>query len=314
LPLSGVNGRAPHPSPPPGVQGEKAHQGATDGGLAIRTKLLIVPLGLAVSGIAHLALLMPALYFGGAKPFDSAPADAITVDIVSPEEAGDLPKPDVAPVDAALPFDANAPAAPSPPPPSAAPALSVEARPQPQEQSPAPERAIRQSGMREAAAQPQVPEPTRPLPAWLSQQVGPAEPEPQQQESDITNMFAMPLMLPGGQVGGRYDSQAVDRADVSSVAAAAFRRHLKTCSTLPAGVAPEVRVVLRVYLKPDGSLAAGPAQNPEPIKVEGVSRGGGSLFQSAVAALRKCQPYKMLPPDKYEEWKQLDITFTRDNF
>jgi hypothetical protein len=38
------------------------------------------------------------------------------------------------------------------------------------------------------------------------------------------------------------------------------------------------------------------------------------LRNSAAAALRRCQPYKMLPPDRYEEWKMLDITFTPQNF
>jgi len=45
-----------------------------------------------------------------------------------------------------------------------------------------------------------------------------------------------------------------------------------------------------------------------------VSRGGGALYQSAVTALRKCQPYNMLPPDKYNEWKVFDLSFTPQNF
>jgi hypothetical protein len=42
--------------------------------------------------------------------------------------------------------------------------------------------------------------------------------------------------------------------------------------------------------------------------------GGGELYNAARAAVRRCEPYKMLPPDRYEEWKTLDITFTRENF
>jgi hypothetical protein len=34
------------------------------------------------------------------------------------------------------------------------------------------------------------------------------------------------------------------------------------------------------------------------------------LMQSAIRALRKCQPYNMLPPDKYKDWKTLDLSFT----
>jgi hypothetical protein len=89
----------------------------------------------------------------------------------------------------------------------------------------------------------------------------------------------------------------------------AFRRHLKTCSRLPAGanVTDSARVVLRIFLKPDGTLAA----PPQPIRIDGLLRGGGrELYLSIVAALRECQPYNMLPPNKYDEWKSFEISFT----
>jgi hypothetical protein len=50
------------------------------------------------------------------------------------------------------------------------------------------------------------------------------------------------------------------------------------------------------------------------IRIEGfVRQGGGYLYESIVAALRECQPYNMLPPNKYE-WKVFDISFTPQNF
>jgi hypothetical protein len=65
---------------------------------------------------------------------------------------------------------------------------------------------------------------------------------------------------------------------------------------------------LRIFLKPDGTLAA----PPQPIRIEGLLRGGGrELYLSIVAALRECQPYNMLPPNKYDEWKAFEISFTR---
>jgi hypothetical protein len=36
-------------------------------------------------------------------------------------------------------------------------------------------------------------------------------------------------------------------------------------------------------------------------------------MQSAMAALTACQPYSMLPRDKYDEWKVLDLSFTPQN-
>jgi hypothetical protein len=38
------------------------------------------------------------------------------------------------------------------------------------------------------------------------------------------------------------------------------------------------------------------------------------LRDSAVAALSACQPYTMLPPEKYNEWKIIDVTFTPRDF
>jgi hypothetical protein len=76
----------------------------------------------------------------------------------------------------------------------------------------------------------------------------------------------------------------------------AFRDHLKTCSRLPDGVnvTDNAGVVLRAFLKPDGTLAA----RPQPIRIEGVVRQGGEYpYESIVAALRECQPYNLLPPN-----------------
>ena len=37
---------------------------------------------------------------------------------------------------------------------------------------------------------------------------------------------------------------------------------------------------------------------------------GPLVMQSAISALQACQPYTMLPADRYREWKVLDLTFT----
>jgi hypothetical protein len=37
-------------------------------------------------------------------------------------------------------------------------------------------------------------------------------------------------------------------------------------------------------------------------------------MQSAVSALQACQPYAMLPADRYGEWKVLDLSFTPQDF
>ncbi len=62
-------------------------------------------------------------------------------------------------------------------------------------------------------------------------------------------------------------------------------------------------------MTPDGRLAA------EPLLIEAsASMKGPLLMQSAISALRSCQPYAMLPADKYNEWKVLDLSFTPQDF
>jgi hypothetical protein len=49
--------------------------------------------------------------------------------------------------------------------------------------------------------------------------------------------------------------------------------------------------------------------------IEGTaSMKGVQLMQGAVAALTACQPYAMLPADRYGEWKVLDLSFTPHDF
>ena len=108
-----------------------------------------------------------------------------------------------------------------------------------------------------------------------------------------------------------FDGPATEAADIASTLIAAFRRHLKTCSKLPASLSgtDDVKVKLRVLMTPEGKLAAGP------ILIEAsASAKGPALMQGAVTALQACQPYAMLPVDRYGEWKVLDLSFTPQDF
>jgi hypothetical protein len=179
---------------------------------------------------------------------------------------------------------------------------------QPQQQQP------QQQPQPQAAQQPQTPPP----PAQ-SASLGYTPPEP-----DVTVKYHVFLGLPpdlsgapppppssGNKPGDGIDATASEKANIASSAIAEFRRHLKTCSKLPAALTPSdnVHVKLRVMMRPDGKLAA------EPILIEGTaSMKGLELKQGAVNALMACQPYAMLPPDRYGEWKVLDLSFTPDDF
>ena len=128
-------------------------------------------------------------------------------------------------------------------------------------------------------------------------------------------LLGLPVDLPTDGAkdgpGDGFDAPASKPADVASNLVAEFRRHLKTCSKLPATVAPsdKIKIKLRVFMTPEGKLAA------EPVLIEAsASAKGPALMQSAIGALEACQPYAMLPADRYGEWKVLDLSFTPQDF
>lgn len=121
----------------------------------------------------------------------------------------------------------------------------------------------------------------------------------------------MMFTMPGGGAGD-FDAQATQAADVSTNIIAALRAHLKTCTPLPKSVAPtdDIQIVLRVSFTPDGHLATepmlikGPRPSPKVL----------ALLQGAMSGLQACQPYTMLPADRYKEWRSVDLPFTPRDF
>ncbi|CAN5229699.1 hypothetical protein BH11PSE4_BH11PSE4_20200 [soil metagenome] len=274
----------------------------------------LIRAAIAVSVMAHLVLVTGFL-LADARPFEPPAPDAVSVDIV-PEQAAppvkEVPQPaQPKPPD---PFRlpelsltekqqsensqqaASKPAAPAaqPPRPAAPQQKPAQQQPQPQQQPPPPE-------TQQAAAQP----PQTPPPASepLQQQSVPPAPEP-----DITVKYGVMLGLPSGDGLG---PTAYEKADIAPVDIEAFRRHLKSCSTLPGSVKPadKVRIVLRVSFAADGRLSGAPT-----LLEASASAKGPALMQAAISALQACQPYAMLPADKYKEWKVLDLAFTPQDF
>jgi hypothetical protein len=284
--------------------------------------------GVIISAVGHVAAMLLAVLFTGVNPFESIATEAIAVEIISPS---DVP-PDQPQSDTSEPGPGNGSAAefnprfdlaltPQPPtPPSPPPAKSTPPRQKEQQSarqtgSPgaAPQPATPQSAAPGAAAKPSAAAPSAPL--RMPAQMAPAEArEPDQaidrgtpKETNVADLFGMPLTLPDGRLGGGFDTPAVETAKIEPGTVDAFRTHLKSCTTLPAGVSPTERIslVLRVNLKADGTLA-GP-----PSLIEGsASAKGPAMLQNLLSGLQKCQPYNMLPADKYREWKSLDVRFT----
>ena len=93
---------------------------------------------------------------------------------------------------------------------------------------------------------------------------------------------------------------------LSAIEIKALHQCLAKSWSLPDNVSAgsDIKVVLRILLKQDGALAAPPqviAVSPSPF--------GPATAESAKRALLACQPFKMLRPEHYELWKDMEISF-----
>jgi hypothetical protein len=261
--------------------------------------------GTAASLVGHAAALALILVFAGIRPFNSESAQAITVDLVTPDEVKPPAKDETPPPpepklpDLDLKQSLDKPDATQQPPPLPQPAAEQQSAPKP----PPPTQAqMPQNESQQAAApaqQPAPPVPPTPTPAFKP-------PEP-----DLAVKYGINLGLPDAPSKNDFDDTAFKAAKIASTDIEAFRRHLKTCSAMPDTIsaADDVWIKLRATFTTDGRLATAP------ILIEGkASPKALALANSAIAALQACQPYAMLPADKYNEWKVLDLEFSPKDF
>jgi colicin import membrane protein len=86
----------------------------------------------------------------------------------------------------------------------------------------------------------------------------------------------------------------------------ALIRRISDCWSPPPGVdaASKIYVVLRVEFKIDGTMTQ------QPVLVEGTASPlGPALAESAKRALLLCQPFTMLKPEHYDQWRVFDMKF-----
>lgn len=297
-------------------------------------KRIIGP-GLALSAGAHLGIVAMALLLyvaansSASKPPDPAKPklpDAMMIDIVPPDQA---PRFEGTPADASTSGNQtsvnskSAAMQPQPPQPPARPTAQPQPRSNPQRDA------------RRTAAEPQPAPPAATLPPMIRSETGPpettqpktAEPDPTQAET-AENPAAVPppaidadkpdpsqtlaqLALVGGVLGGGIAAPPVGAPNVAHDFATVFLERVSSCSALPPGVgiSDKISISVRVTFNPDATLAAPPVPNGRIA-----SRKEAAMLQSATEALQRCQPYTMLPPQKYAQWKTLDLTFSPLNF
>ena len=259
---------------------------------------------IVASLVAHLSIVALLVVYSEVYPFSAVPSETIAIDLVTPAEVENKPEPPPKPPSAQSETLPTTPVTVQPPP------QAPEAPPmQPQQRQAS--RPVPKESPKQAAAPPQAQSPPPTTPA----SPGYAPPEP-----DITVKYHVMLGLPvglsappsaGDKPGDGGDATASTAANIDSSLIAAFRRHLRTCSRLPAEIvrSDKVMIKMRSLMAPDGTLAA------EPILIEAsASAKGPLLMQGAISALQACQPYGMLPKDRYGEWKVIDLSFTPKDF
>jgi colicin import membrane protein len=97
-----------------------------------------------------------------------------------------------------------------------------------------------------------------------------------------------------------------EAAQLSQSEIDALRARLRQCWSPPVGAADAARMVViyRVLFRRDGTIEGAPALVQAPAVAQ-----GPVLAESARRALLQCQPYTMLKPEHYDQWKDMQITF-----
>jgi colicin import membrane protein len=284
----------------------------------------------AISAVAHAGLLAWGLVSFSVKPFASPP-ESVPVDIVSATEYSqmmsgskkapkkEVPKPlaekvaekklveDPAPKVSEKPEIKEAKAEPPPPMPERRPTPPPEPKeakkpPQPKV-DPITEALKRDKAKKKQEAKEErhaeKPEPKKPqMPAFDPSQIAALldkrEPRRQLASNDVLSSTAS-LGVPSA-TAAKLSQSEID----------ALRARLAQLWNPPVGAkTPEELIVrVRVRLSRDGRLSAPP---------QVLTSGSSTLFQtareSAVRALFRGQPFDMLRPEHYEQWKDIEITF-----
>ena len=256
--------------------------------------------GLFISALGHVGIVAIGLLFLRASSQEAVPPDATLVEIVTPQE---IPRFSGTP--SYLRNSGSAQAARSQP------ALRAQNSPPQPEQKDEKEQENQKS---ERNAERSAPAKPHELPLQQAE-AGEMAPPPDAPaaaadaaaEADDTAaamaQFAQ-LALLGGRLGGGFAAPPIDSPLVGYDFTEQFRQVVSACAGQVPGVDPheQINVHIRVFLNRDGTLAAAPQlrdDNPSPKQQ--------TMMQHFVAGLEKCQPYTMLPPDKYKQWKRLDL-------
>jgi hypothetical protein len=228
---------------------------------------------IGISVVIHAVVMLWLVFAPGVRTLGPANAEAIMVDLVPPQEAP-----------AAVPTEPRSEDAKSADPKSE---QAKSEDPKPEERKPElPRTATRKP-------EPMRPEPTKPDPT----KPDPTKPRPTNAEEQAATAarLAWLLNLPTDTEASLAAPPSEGKSNLSSDEIADFKTQVSKCWIVPAGVpsTPGFDVLIRIALKPDGTLGT----RPELVRAP-ASAAGPPLVDSAKRALQKCQPYATLPADR----------------
>jgi outer membrane biosynthesis protein TonB len=281
--------------------------------------------GVTISSLGHAAILAWSVLTFVAKPNEAKPITAMPVDIISASDfsqvtAGtrtalnlETPKPFVEKISDPKPTeDPNAKvatrdvkaAAETPPAPAPKPPAPAESKPEPKRDLIA--EAIKKDDAKKPEpkrAEPKVPTPpkkatTAPQPMF----------DPRQLQALLDKRDPQRLAATGDAIhtGVSLGAPSTIGAQLSQSELDALRARLGQLWNPPAGASnpDELVVLVRIQLGPDGKLTAPPMV---------LTRGNSALYMAArdgaVRAIFRGQPFDMLKPEHYDQWKDIEITF-----
>ena len=286
--------------------------------------------GMTISCIGHAAALVVALLAISAHPVEAPPVDALPVSFVSekdftqmtqgvknaPQLKVDQPKPLADKVDIPKPVDQIAPKAADKPQittdsstPKVAPKPEIKPDPKQADKANKPQPEYKPNQIADLLKKDATKNPPKPddnsaaqkqdSPKFEANQIAQLldKRDPQRQLAAAETLNQTPnLGAASGAPGAQLSQSEID----------ALRARLTQCWSPPPGIdaTTKIHVALRVLLKPDGSLVQ------QPVLVEAsASALGPALAESAERAVLACQPFTMLRPEHYDQWKDLTLDF-----
>jgi len=280
-------------------------------------KLPEMKTGLTISALAHAALLLWGLISFAARPLEAKPTEGLPIDIISDKQFSEMTK-------GVKTGAKNAPPAPlvekigdTKPVEDPTPKINekreikaVKAEPVP---PPAPESETKE--FRKDPKPDAIAETLKKEEAKKKAEEKPKEQPKPQPQFDPTKIAALldkrapQRMASAGAVASPAPSLGYVNgaaAQLSQSEIDALRRRLAECWNVPAGAvnAGQLKVVLRVVLNKDGSVAV-----PPQLVAGSASSFGPAMAESAKRAILTCQPFTMLRADHYQQWKDMEITF-----